>query len=95
MGHPGRLRGSQSGREKRWDESFQVRAKEPVGTDFQKFKRMPAPDWAQKCFVLLCPIGEQFLLCSFRKFVHDGYCFDHGVSGSCTKELHVVKKLSV
>ena len=41
---------------------------------FQKFKRMPAPDWAQKCFVLLCPIGEQFLLSSFRVFVHDGCC---------------------
>ena len=27
-----------------------------------------------KCFVLLCPIGEQFLLSSFREFVHDGYC---------------------
>ena len=27
--HPRRPRGSQSGREKRWDESFQVRAKEP------------------------------------------------------------------
>ena len=39
----------------------------------QKFKRMPAPDWAQKCFVL-CPIGEEFLLSSFREFVHDGYC---------------------
>ena len=24
--------------------------------------------------VLLCPIGEQFLLSSFRVFVHDGYC---------------------
>ena len=31
--HPRRPRGSQSGREKRWDESFQVRAKEPLGTD--------------------------------------------------------------
>ena len=28
----------------------------------------------KKCFVLLCPIGEQFLLSSFREFVHDGYC---------------------
>ena len=27
----------------------------------------------KKCFVLLCPIGEQFLLSSFREFVHDGY----------------------
>ena len=28
----------------------------------------------KKSFVLLCPIGEQFLLSSFREFVHDGYC---------------------
>ena len=62
---------------------------------FQKFKRTPAPDWAQKCFVLLCPIGEQFLLSSFREFVHDGYCFNHGLCGSCTKEMHAVRKLSV
>ena len=27
----------------------------------------------KKCFVLLCPIDEQFLLSSFREFVHDGY----------------------
>ena len=27
----------------------------------------------KKCFVLLCPIGERFLLSSFREFVHDGY----------------------
>ena len=26
----------------------------------------------KKCFVLLCPIGEQ--LSSFREFVHDRYC---------------------
>ena len=58
---------------------------------FQKFKRMPAPDWAQKCFVLLCPIGEQFLLSSFCEFVHEGYCFDHGLSGSCTKEMLLVR----
>ena len=31
--HPRRPRGSQSGREKRRDESFQVRAEEPLGTD--------------------------------------------------------------
>ena len=36
-------------------------------------KRMLAPDWAQKSFVLLCPIGEQHFLSSFREFVHDGY----------------------
>ena len=29
-------------------------------------------DWAQKkCFVLLCPIGEQHLQSSFREFVHE------------------------
>ena len=27
----------------------------------------------KKCFVLLCPIGEQHLLSSFHEFVHDGY----------------------
>ena len=37
----------------------------------QTVKRMLAPDWAQKTFVLLCPIGKQS---SFRVFVHDGYC---------------------
>ena len=31
--HPRRPRGSQSSREKRWDESFQVLAEEPLGTD--------------------------------------------------------------
>ena len=42
---------------------------------FQNFKQMPAPDWVQKCFVLLCPIDEQFLLSSFHEFVHDGFFF--------------------
>ena len=28
----------------------------------------------KKCFVLLCPICEEFLLSSFREFVHGGYC---------------------
>ena len=41
---------------------------------FQTAKRM---HWFlighKKCFVLLCPIGEQHLLSSFRGFVHDGY----------------------
>ena len=27
----------------------------------------------KKCFVLLCPISEQFLLSSFCEFVHDSY----------------------
>ena len=98
--HPRRPRDSQAGREKGREESFQVRAKEPPGyrlspSYFQKFKRMPAPDWAKKCFLFLCPSGEQFLLSSFREFVHDGYCLDHSLSGSCTKEMQAVRKLSV
>ena len=49
----------------------------------------------KKCFVLLCPIGEQHLLSSFREFVRDGYWPDHGLSGLCTKEMHAIRKLSV
>ena len=100
MPQPRRPRGSQSGREKRRDESFQVRAKEPLGTDSHRAISKNSSGCRllighKKCFVLLCPIGEQFLLSSFREFVHDGYCFDHGLSGSCTKEMHAVRKLSV
>ena len=77
--HPRRPRGSQSGREKRQDESFQVRAKEPLGTDSHRTISKNSSGCRllighKKCFVLLCPIGEQFLLSSFREFVHDGYC---------------------
>ena len=54
--HPRRPKGSQSGREKRRDESFQARAEEP---------------WVPT--LLLCPMGKQHLLSSFREFVHDGY----------------------
>ena len=83
--HPRRPRGSQSGREKGCDESFQVRAKEPLGTNSHRAISKNS-SWCRllighkKCFVLLCPIGEQFLLSSFREFVHNGYCFDHGLS---------------
>ena len=94
--HPPRPRGSQSGREKGWDESFQVRAKEPLGTDSHRTISKNSsgcrlPIGHKKCFVLLCPIGEQFLVSSFREFVHDGFCLDHG----CTKEMHAVRKISV
>ena len=72
-------RGSQSGRKKRRDESFQVRAKEPLATDSHRTISKNSSGCRllighKKCFVLLCPIGEQFLLSSFREFVHDGYC---------------------
>ena len=98
--HPRRLRGSQSGQEKRRDKSFKVRAREPLGTDPHRAISKISSGCLllighEKCFVLLCPIGEQFLLSYFREFIHDGYCFDHGLSGSCTKEVHAVRKLSV
>ena len=77
--HARRPRGSPLGRKKRWDESFQVRAKEPLGTDSHRTISKNSSGCRlligyKKCFVLLCPIGEQFLLSSFREFVHDGYC---------------------
>ena len=77
--HPRRPRGSQSGREKRQDESFQVQAKEPLGTDSHRTISKNSSGCRflighKKCFVLLCPMGEQFLLSSFRESVHDGYC---------------------
>ena len=99
-GHPRRPRGSQSGREKRRDESFQVRAKEPLGTDSHRTISKNSSGCRllighKKCFVLLCPIGEQFLLSSFsRELVHDSYCLDHGLSGSCTKSPSDFKILS-
>ena len=68
--HPRRPKGSQSGREKRRDESFQVRADKslgPLGTDSQKFKRMPAPDWAQEMLCIIVPNRRTVsseLLCS-------------------------------
>ena len=98
--HPRRPKGSQSGQEKRRDESFQVRAKEPLGTDSHRTISKNASRCRllighKKYFVfILCLIGEQFLLSSFREFVYDGY-LDHGLSGSCTKEMKAVRKLSV
>ena len=63
---------------------------------FQKFKRMPAPEWAQKMLCIIVPNRRtEFLLSSFREFLQDGYCLDYSLSGSCTKELHAVRKLSV
>ena len=59
--HPRRPRGSQSSREKRWDESFQVRAEEPQGTYSHKTISKNSTGCRllighKKCFVLLCPI---------------------------------------
>ena len=92
--HPRRPRGSQSGRKRR-DKSLQVPAKDPLGTDSHRTisknsSRCQLLIGHKKCFVLLCPIGEQFLLSSFREFVHDGSCLHQSLSGSCTKEMHAV-----
>ena len=76
--HPRRPRGSQSSREKRRDESFQAWAEEPLGTDSHRtISKRSRECWLlighKKCFVLLCPIGEQFSSSYFREFVHDFY----------------------
>ena len=89
-----------SGREKRRDERFQAWEEKPLGTDSHRtISKQSSKCWLlighKKCFVLLCPIGEQYLLSSFCDFIHDGYSLDNGLSGSCTKEMHVVRKLSV
>ena len=60
-------------REKRRDESFQVRAKEPLGTDSHRTISKNSSGCRllmghKKCFILLCPIGKEFLLSSFREF---------------------------
>ena len=71
-------RASQSGREKRCDKSFQAWVEEPLGTNSHwTISKRPSECWLlighKKCSVLLCPISEQFLLSSFREFVHDSY----------------------
>ena len=78
--HPQRPRGGRSGREKRRDEGFQAQAEKPLGTDSHRtISKRSSECWLlighKKCFVLLCPIGEQLLLSSFREFVHDRYYF--------------------
>ena len=86
------------------NESLQAWAEKPLGTDSHRFIfKRSSECWPlighKKCFVLLCPIGEQHLLSSFRDFVNDCYWLDHagdhGFSGSCTKEMYAVRKLSV
>ena len=77
MVHPRRPRGSQSGREKRGDESSQARAEEPLGTDSHRtISKRSSECWLlighKKCFVLLCPIGKHHLLSSLCEFAHDG-----------------------
>ena len=79
---------------------FSLRAKEPLGTDSHRIVSKNSSGCRlliglKKSFVLLCPIGEHTSMSSFRVFVHDGYCLDHGFSSLCTKEMHAVRKPSV
>ena len=58
--------------------SFQAWAEEPLGTDSHRMISKRSGECRllighKKCLVLLCPIGEQFLLSSFREFVYEGY----------------------
>ena len=92
--------GGQLGLEKRRDESFQAQAEKPLFTDTHRtISKRSSEYWLltghKKCFVLLCPIDEKHLLSYISEFVHDGYRLDHGLSGSCTKEMHADRKLSV
>ena len=73
--HPQRPRCSQSGREKRRDESFQARAEEPLGTDShwtisKRIKRMLALDWAQKMICIIVPNRRTVCSCkgNFNSF---------------------------
>ena len=88
-GHPRRPRGSQSGREKRGDESFQVRANEPLGTDSHRTISKSSSGCRllighKKCFVSLCPIGEQFLRVLFVSSCTTAIVAPH-LPGSFTK----------
>ena len=95
VNHPRRPRGSQLGREKRRDESLQVRAEEPLDTDPHRTISKNSSGCRllighKKCFVLLCPIGEQFLLSSFRESVHEAIVSTH-LPGLFTKLVRTIK----
>ena len=71
--------GQSVGSEEKAGQTFSSRGKEPLGTETHRTISKNSSGCRllighKKCFVLLCPIGEQFLLSSFREFVHDGYC---------------------
>ena len=74
LGDPGAV--SRAGEKAR--RSFQAQAEKALGTDsYQTISKRSSECWLlirlKECFVLLCPIGEQHLLSSYREFVHDGY----------------------
>ena len=82
--HPRRPRGGWLRREEiNWAGSrrrFTSKAERAPGNrllsdHFQTALPMLPPDWAEKSFVLFCPIGEQQLLRYCGVFVHDGFRF--------------------
>ena len=64
---------------------------------FQTVKWMLAPDWAQKMLCIIVPnrgtASPEFF--SWVRTRRDSYWLDHGLSGSCTKQMNAVRKLSV
>ena len=71
---------------------IQTRAEEHMAADSRRaISKRSGECWLlighKKCFVLLCPIGEQHLLSSSRAFVHDRYCLAILVLRVCTKSL--------
>ena len=91
--HPWRPRGGSVGPGEKARQKFSsTEAEKPLGTNsHQTISKRSSECWLlighKKCFVLLCPIGEQHLLSSFREFVHDG-CLHTGkpqLPGAFTK----------
>ena len=70
-------RGNKSDKEtkRRW---FTSKAEKALGNrllpdHFQTALPMLPPDWAEKSFVLFCPIGEHHLLRYYGVFLHDDF----------------------
>ena len=79
--HPRRPRGSQSGREKGRDESFQARAKEPLAMGTDSHRAISKNSSGYRLLIghkkMLCIIAPNRRTVSpefFREFVHDCYC---------------------
>ena len=90
--HPRRPRGSQSGREKRCDKSFQLRAKEPLGTDSHRTISRNSSGWRlpighKKCFVLLCQSANSFCRVLFVRSYTTAIVLPH-LPGLFTKLVH-------
>ena len=80
---------------------FSLRAKEPLGTDSHRTISKNSSGCrllikgTKNALYYCAQSGEHMSMSSFRVFVHDGYCLDHDLSSSGTKEMHAVRKLSV